>query len=391
MKYNGVFRPGNWAPLGPVSGLNSSDTSSKSRGFVCIVNGRYTMLFACLIPPGASNGGWRAISFDDNGTTCTYQSIDFVDGLHTSNYVQNVVQAGNIFEVIGPGFNIQFTIPETYSPGATIIVPSGSFIPQSPCGGGTIGSQIFIPDPGLVAVEFVDSFPTNYNLWVSFYSGNELVAGGYIGNPAQGTDPFNQVNSTAPPNAEVPLIIKNNAYIISTAGNIVYSGQFVGATTINLNGSPGALVCGGSGNNTVFVSSNTTFNFKLIDFGAPQMDQTTCIPNACSDVPGTYALCCVRSLIGVGTNVLYNAYVYLEVLGPNFGTVATRWGFGAIFSRGKIYQSVDVGANPGTQFQVYSADMDFQPFDPPPVVTFSQFDNLGNYHRPISPQGKYYA
>lgn len=388
--------------------------------YACIVNGYFSVLFACL-NGGSSHIGWRLCSVDDLGNICVYESpnLQRTTLSQVNFYDMNVMQSGNVFNLFSVG--VQFTIPNVFIPNTKIIVAGTKFNPPCPCNGvGVLHSTTFIQNKNLVAYQFVQDFALNYNEWVAFYNGNLLLAGGYLGNFPNGTEHFNLFTQTLPPNSgasPTSPFYKNGEYVFSPFGSVGFVNQKVGATALVLVGSPLSLRCNLPPASPLYIGSGQDYYCPLNTIVPPintGMAQGDCQGGA-TDIPFTHAISTINdNALSQPIVVLYNQAYYQEIALANVFYWGANNFWGALSLRNKIYTGVDTSGVNGLrrQYQIFSSNMPAGfavSLSPPPSLTpggsgagsgsgvggsgltRNYFRQLCNYHRAISPSGAFQA
>lgn len=392
--------PANTHALGSVA-VTTSVVGNLGSPWAVIVNNRPGLLFICSLNTASHYNGWMLALFDDDGSVCTYVSSDYpgklMDTNLVGNYTDNVIQIGNSFNFSRAGFTATINIPTLYRAGEIIVVPYSTVAAiVSPCGAGTFNRSVWLPNENLIAYEFSQAFAQASNVWVSFYQGQRFAAGGYLGNYPSAYDPFFRYSDNLPPNISASnMAFKNGSYIYTKGSGTSYGFQTVGGSTIQLNGDPYNLVCGGSGNPTVNVTAVKSFNAPLQANGIPaRANGDVALINSNADIPLTYASGCILISAGAPIVSLFNQFQWLDIglqgVGGISGQGLSSHAFIAMGQKQKLYFFKVDGS--GDQKTFYAYGMDFNQFPVQPAnFQLSQFDGLMNYHRAVSPTGNFQA
>lgn len=389
--------------IGSVTVDGANIGGNLGQPWAVIVNSRPGLLFICSQQsPSTLYNGWMLALFDDDGSVCQYRSPDY-PGHGATNligvYVDNVVQTGNTFNFNRAGFTGNFIIPTLYIPNGKIVVPySTTAALVSPCGSGTFTRSVFLPNDNFVAYEFSQAFAEASNVWVSFYRGTRFAAGGYLGNYPSAVEPFFKYADNLPVGVGPSnMAFKGGAYIYMRGSGVGYANQCFGGSTMTLNGNPFNLICGGTGDPTVFVNATGSFNTNLQPLGIPSWtNNDTVLLNANMDITGTWATGCAHIVAGKAVVGMFNQWQYLDIrlTGlPVFpgGEWLSSHAFIGMTSKKKIYFiTIDGTAATRNIFQAYVAPFNLFPVQPA-NFQLSQFDGLMNYHRAVSPTGNFQA
>lgn len=390
-----------WHQLASFTVWNPDGGSGTAQPYTCIVNGRFSIFFPmCGTARDDRDKGFICVSFDEDGSTCIYQSPDYATyGPATINaswnvgQAQNFYQTGNTFKWQGLHGSYQVVIPNSYQAGKTLVVTPTLFaIPPPPCGQGSFDQTTFIDNGGFVAFEYSRAFGENNNFYVTIMRNNAIVGAGFLGNFPGNLDPFIRYQLQLPPTVSISdLRYKNGAFTFCSFGS---SGQkYVGATSLQLNGEYSALNCATA--TDVYVSPATQFN---INVGTLTGNPThyTGASNAywmCCDIPLTYATPTFTSDGQYASFSLYNQFQFLDIRVVMPGVQSQ-----ALFPNGLIgvnskTKRAYVGFQSGSMnatFTIWSAPLPNIVFKPG-NFSISQHDGLYNYHRAVSPHGTFQA
>lgn len=403
--YLGTAPITNWKQLGGFSVFSPID--SQAMQWSCVVNGRFSILFMCNGFSGGDIGkdkGFVLVSFDEDGSTCVYQSSAYGTGTGnnsrwTRNNMQTVRQSGNDFTYQGFTSTHSFRIPNTYLPGGVFIIPDNQVsIPAPPCGTGTFNSAFYVddntnPNGGYIVYEYTRAFGINSNFYCVVSQRGIPLAGGFLGNYLGSTEPLYKFVQQLPPNAQAGnLVYKNEAFVVSTQG--LANPGYVGAATLSLNGPWADLQCGGTGTN-VTIDTGVSFNMNvqaLTGFVYTANVGDNMCAAGCS-IANTWATPINRQVTPTQQVFsLFNAYQWLDIVivdaGQPFQPTSSNSLVCANATNRRFY--VAYASNNGKTFSVRSADMG-RAFDPPPNLVRSQHDGLYNYHRAVSPNGTFQA
>lgn len=384
MKYVNLSAfPVTWTKIGTTGFTTNQNTNP---AWACVVNGYMGFFYATAFNEGGGvfeTNGAVLYLFDGQGGMCTYQTANFNPKANPNALAdgQNIFQNGNTFiYALSNGGTWQVVIPPIFQAGATYVLPPTQLAINSPCGSGSLHSISYCSQQGLIGYEFLQPFGgSNDAYWASIYDtlGN-FKGGGYLGNDT--FDLFNQVSNVIPLGGK--LFFKNGYNVAQNFGNTGPNQQAISFLQPFLNGDYTKLVCGGSGNRSVFVSGiNQSTLYPVRDFNCPYIsDDASRMAMGMTDANGYF----IYPDNSQGRMLSNDWFIDLPTM-PG----GSSMGVGYLLKQKKIYNLIP--NNGGYSGDVYVASLDLTPYGPQPISTRSDFSGLANYHRAVSPNGTFQA
>lgn len=334
---------------------------------------------------------------------CWYSNVTSFNGIASIDYTTSLFLS-NGFVVVSqsPNFPIEykFQIPDLFIPNSFNVIPVQPLIyPGCPCGGpGVPSKNWFSYSQQLIIREYAQSFPLAYNLWASVFNfgifGTSIKTQGYLGNFTNGVDPIisnsqlNAIYSPITPGYEwEKFFFDTNDFYMAHA--IQYTGMpsiYSGFYKMAVN--QGLMNCDGNGtppslniqpwailDQKDVAFFNTFYGYR--NTGGRQRQAITDRPN-------------VAAFSSYSAIDLFNGSEFVELWQSLYG--GTSFMAGAligdkVYSFGSSWNGTGI-PHPATLI-IESSTVPIPIVNPVPIVEPLQTNQILNWHRPISTQGKF--